>query len=213
MAHDVHLDRVYAARNPSELSAEYDRISEKYDAALIEDHDWRMPEIMAGLAAWLLPRSARILDAACGTGLVSEHLKRFGFNDLHGLDLSPGMIAVAQRKNIFQSLTVAALGDPLPYRSGEFDAFTVAGAFTPQHAPAVSLRELTRITRPSGYAIFSLRDDVAQPDFAAEIAALTTSIRWSLLKEGAAFQSLPLAEPHVRNRLYIYQLASVPVAP
>ena len=112
MPHDVHLDRVYAARNASELSAEYDRISEKYDAALIEDHDWRMPEIMAGLVAWLLPRTARILDAACGTGLVGEHLKRFGFGDLHGLDLSPGMLAVAERKYVFQSLTVAALWGP-----------------------------------------------------------------------------------------------------
>jgi predicted TPR repeat methyltransferase len=204
---------VYAARNASELSAEYDRISEKYDAALIEDHDWRMPEIMAGLAAWLLPRSARILDAACGTGLVGEHLKRFGFHDLHGLDLSPGMLAVAERKKVFQSLTVAAMGNPLPYRSGEFDAFTVAGAFTPQHAPADSLRELTRITRAGGYAIFSLRADVEQPDFAAEIAALTAAKRWSLLKEGVDFQSLPLAEPHVRNRLYVYQLRGAADAP
>ena len=213
MPHDVHLDRVYAARSASELSAEYDRISEKYDAALIEDHDWRMPEIMAGLAAWLLPRNARILDAACGTGLVGEHLKRFGFHDLHGLDLSPGMLAVAERKKVFQSLTVAALGTPLPYRSGEFDAFTVAGAFTPQHAPAESLRELTRITRAGGYAIFSLRADVEQPDFAAEITALTTTKRWTLLKEGADFQSLPLAEAHVRNRLNIYQLQGAAGAP
>ncbi len=172
-----------------------------------------MPEIMAGLAAWLLPRDARILDAACGTGLVGEHLKRFGFHDLHGLDLSPGMLAVAERKNVFQSLTVAALGTALPYKSGEFDAFTVAGAFTPQHAPAESLRELTRITRAGGYAIFSLRADVEQPDFAAEIAALTSAKRWSLLKEGVDFQSLPLAEPHVRNRLSIYQLCGAADAP
>jgi ubiquinone/menaquinone biosynthesis C-methylase UbiE len=207
MPDDVDLERVYAARNAGELTAEYDRISEKYDAALTLDHDWRMPEIMAGVAAWLLPRSARILDAACGTGLVGEHLKRFGFSDLHGLDLSPGMLAVAERKQVFRSLAVAALGGPLAYRTAEFDAFTVAGAFTPQHAPPESLRELVRVTRPGGYAIFSLRADLAQPDFAAEIAALSASKRWSLLKEGAEFQSLPLAEPHVRNRLYVYQIA------
>lgn len=167
-----------------------------------------MPQIMAGLAAWLLPRDARILDAACGTGLVGEHLNRFGFTDLHGLDLSPGMLAVAKRKRVFRSLSVAALGGPLPYRTGEFNAFTVAGAFTPQHAPAESLRELTRVTRPGGYAIFSLRADVAQPDFAAEIAALTAANIWSLLREGAEFQSLPLAEPQVRNRLYVYQMGN-----
>jgi predicted TPR repeat methyltransferase len=205
MPQKFDVERLYAARNAAELSAEYDRIAESYDAALIEDHDWRMPQIMAGLAAWLLPRSARILDAACGTGLVGEHLKRFGFTDLHGVDLSPGMVAVAGRKNVYQSLAVAALGAALPYRSGEFDAFTVAGAFTPQHAPPESLDELLRVTRPGGYAIFSLRSDAPPPGFAAQIARLSAAGRWTLLREGAEFQSLPLAEPHVRNRLYVYQ--------
>jgi predicted TPR repeat methyltransferase len=207
MPHDIRLDRVYTARNAGELTAEYDRIAEGYDAALTEDHDWRMPEIMASLVAWLLPRDARILDAACGTGLVGEHLKRFGFTELHGLDLSAGMLAVAERKHVYRNLIAAALGGPLPYRTGEFDAFTVAGAFTPQHAPASSLQELTRVTRPGGYAIFSLRADLAQPEFAAEIAALASAGRWSLVHRGAEFQSLPRAEPQVRNRLSIYQLA------
>ncbi|MFI4889086.1 MAG: class I SAM-dependent DNA methyltransferase [Steroidobacterales bacterium] len=208
MAQKFEVERLYAARNPSELTTEYDRIAESYDAALIDEHEWRMPEIMAGLAAWLLPRSARILDAACGTGLVGEHLKRFGFVDLHGVDLSPGMLAVAARKNVYQSLRMAALGTVLPYQSGEFDAFTVAGAFTPQHAPPESLQELLRVTRPGGYAIFSLRSDAPPPGFAEEIERLSAAGRWTRLKEGAEFQSLPLAEPHVRNRLYVYEIAA-----
>ena len=72
------------------------------------------------------------------------------------------------------------------------------------------MRELTRITRAGGYAVFSLRADVEQPDFAAEIAALTTAKRWSLLKEGVDFQSLPLAEPHVRNRHCISTSCTAP---
>ncbi len=206
MANDFDVGRVYAARSPAELAAEYDRVAEKYDAALTQDHEWRMPEIMAGLVAWLLPREAKILDAACGTGLVGEHLNRFGFTDVHGVDLSPGMVAVARRKNVYRTLTVAALGGELPYETASFDAFTVAGAFTPNHAPADSLPELVRLIRPGGYAIFSLRADVAQPDFAAQIAALSDAGRWTLLREGAAFQSLPRAEPEVRNRLLVFQV-------
>lgn len=206
MARDFDVERVYQARTPAELAAEYDRVAESYDAALVEDHDWRMPDIVAGIAAWLLPRSARILDAACGTGLVGAGLHRFGFADLHGIDISPGMIAVAGRKDVYRSLRVGTLGEPLPYEDASFDAFTVTGAFTPKHAPAESLDELVRVTRPGGLAIFSLRADVDQPDFAARIATLTAAGRWALVRAGADFQSLPRAEPHVRNRLYVYEI-------
>jgi len=206
MPDDFDVERLYGARTAAELTAEYDRVAGAYDAALIEGHEWRLPEIVAGLAAWLLPRTARVLDAACGTGLVGAGMKRFGFADLHGLDLSPGMLAVARHKDVYRTLTVAALGASLPYRTGEFDAFTVAGAFTPQHAPPDSLDELLRVTRPGGYALFSLRSDSPPPGFAAQIARLTAAGRWSLLKEGAEFQSLPLGEPRVRNRLYVYEI-------
>lgn len=206
MPHDFELERLYAAANPAELTAEYDRIAESYDAALVEDHDWHMPEIVAGLCAWLLPRTARILDAACGTGLVGVGLRRLGFTDLHGLDLSAGMLTVARRKEVYRGLKIAALGSQLPFEKGDFDAFTVCGAFTPKHAPPESLEELLRVTRPGGYAIFSLRTDQPPPGFAERIRLLAETGRWRLLHEGAEFQSLPLAEPHVRNRLYVYSV-------
>jgi predicted TPR repeat methyltransferase len=198
-------ERVYAAQSPAELAAEYDRVAESYDAVLVEQHDWRMPEIMAGIVAWLLPREARILDAACGTGLIGVHLKQYGFTHLEGLDISAGMLEVARRKDAYGSLVCAPLGEPLPYPDARFDAFTVAGAFTPGHAPAHSLDELVRITRPGGYGVFSLRDDVDQPDFHANLADHVAAGRLHLLKVGAPFQSLPRAEPHVRNRLYVYE--------
>lgn len=207
MTKTVDLDRIYTAPDADALSAEYDRVAEAYDEVLTEQHAWVMPEIIAGVAAWLLPRSARILDAACGTGLVADSLRRFGFSDLHGLDLSPGMLAVAARKGVYQSLAEAALGDPLPYADGAFDAFVVCGAFTPGHAPAQSLVELLRVTRPGGLALFSLRADVEQPDFEAAVGSLSAAGRWRLIAEGAAFQSLPKGEPHVRNRIFPFRLA------
>jgi predicted TPR repeat methyltransferase len=207
MADLFDADRVYAARTPAELAAEYDRVAESYDHVLVEAHEWRMPQIVAGLVAWLLPREARLLDAACGTGLIGEHLAPYGFTAIDGLDLSAGMLTVAARKGVYRDLACLALGPPLPYPSGHYDAVTVAGAFTPGHAPAEALEELCRVTRPGGYLVFSLRDDLEQPDFAAQIAALSARGRWQLVHRGAAFQSLPRAEPHVKNRLYVYQIS------
>jgi predicted TPR repeat methyltransferase len=201
------VGRLEAARTAADLSNEYDRIADSYDSVLIDEHQWRAPEIIAGIAAWLLPRSARILDAACGTGLVGASLKRFGFTDVHGLDMSRGMLAVSERKQAYRTLANAALGGPLPYRSGEFDAVTISGAFTPNHAPPESLNELVRATRPGGYVIFSLRSDEPPRGFAAAIGALTASGRWVLFKQGAEFQSMPLVEPRVRTRLHVYEIA------
>lgn len=208
MTEHFDADRVYAAKNAQELSDEYDRVAESYDSDLVADHEWRMPEVMAGIAGWLLPRSARLLDAACGTGLVGEALARYGFADVHGLDLSPGMLAVAGRKGCYASLSHAALGGPLPFADKSFDGFLVCGAFTPKHAPPESFEELLRITRPGGLAIFSLRTDAPPAGFAETIAALCEGGRWRLVREGAEFQSLPRAEPHVRNRLYAYEVAA-----
>ncbi len=207
MPNEFDVDRLYAARTPAELTAEYDRVAEGYDSALIEQHDWRMPEIMAGICAWLLPRSAQILDAACGTGLVGDGLARLGFDSVYGLDLSPGMLAVAGRKGVYRGLAHVALGATLPYATGQFDAFIVSGAFTPRHAPPESFGELLRITRPGGLALFSLRTDDPPAGFAEAIAHLTGVGRWRLLHEGVEFQSLPRAEPHVKNRIYAYTLA------
>jgi predicted TPR repeat methyltransferase len=204
MPHKFDVGRLEAARGAADLSIEYDRIAESYDTVLIDEHQWRTPEIIAGIAAWLLPRSARILDAACGTGLVGACLKRFGFAEVHGLDMSAGMLAVSERKHAYRALTMGELGGPLPYRSEEFDAVTVSGAFTPNHAPPESLDELLRVTRPGGYVIFSLRSDDPPAGFAAAISALTASGRWKLLHQGAEFQSMPLVEPRVHTRMYVW---------
>jgi predicted TPR repeat methyltransferase len=206
MSERFDAGRVYAARTPEELAREYDRVADSYDAVLVDEHDWHLPEILAGLAATLLPRTARVLDAACGTGLVGQHLARFGFTSIEGLDLSAGMLRVAADKGVYTALCEAALGAPLPYPDGHFDAVLVAGAFTPGHAPAESLDELTRITRSGGLVLFSLRMDDPPPGFAERIADLERSGRWTRTLEGAEFASLPRAEPHVKNRLYVHRV-------
>ena len=206
MSERFDAQRVYSARTPQDLAREYDRVADSYDAVLVDEHDWHLPEILAGLAATLLARDARVLDAACGTGLVGQHLARYGFASIEGLDLSPGMLRVAAEKGVYTALCEATLGAPLPYADGHFDAVLVAGAFTPGHAPAESLHELTRITRAGGLVLFSLRMDDPPSGFDPLIEHLARSGRWTRTIEGAEFASLPRAEPHVKNRLYVYRV-------
>lgn len=203
-----NVGRLEAAPDAAALAAEYDRIAESYDTVLLDEHQWRTPEIIAALLAWLLPRDARILDAACGTGLVGVHLRRFNFTQVHGLDMSEGMLASAARKQSYSAFTKAALGAPLPFSSGAFDAVTASGAFTPNHAPPESLDELVRVTRPGGLIVFSLRSDLPPPGFDEAIARLTRSGRWTLFRKGAEFQSMPRAEPSVLSRIWVFEVAA-----
>ena len=52
------------------------------------------------------------------------------------------------------------MGETLGFASGVFDAVIAVGVLTLGHAPANSLDELARITKPSGYVVFTVRTDL-----------------------------------------------------
>ena len=50
-----------------------------------------------------LPQSARILDVACGTGIVAEELRqRGGYDNIDGLDPVKGYLETAQDKKLYR---------------------------------------------------------------------------------------------------------------
>jgi SAM-dependent methyltransferase len=103
------------------------------------------------------------------------------------------------------------MGDTLGFDSGSFDAIISVGVLTVGHAPARSLDELVRITRPGGYVVFSLRPDVYESagfsaGFKEKQAELESAGRWKLIEEGEEFQPLPKGEPDVRHQVWVYQV-------
>ena len=79
---------------------------------------------------------AKVLDAGAGTGLVGERLCEAGYRDLVGIDLSPGMLAVARGKDVYRELRQTNLGESLAFPDDAFDAVISVGVFTTGHAPA-----------------------------------------------------------------------------
>lgn len=115
---------VYASKNNRELEARYDEWAGEYDKDLREEFHWIAPRATVALLAKYVRRYARILDAGVGTGLVGECLTDAGYRDLHGIDLSAGMLDVARRKGIYRELRQMTLGEPLglcrrPLRCGD----------------------------------------------------------------------------------------------
>ena len=93
-----------------------------------------------------------ILDAACGTGNFSLKLARKGAQVV-GVDLAPGMLAVAQEKAVREGLPVSLVQADLcclPYPANHFDGVICMAAFEFIPEPQTAFNELIRVLKPGG---------------------------------------------------------------
>ncbi|MGB7588451.1 MAG: class I SAM-dependent methyltransferase [Solirubrobacterales bacterium] len=132
------------------LPARYDELS----AALsfFQDPRWRRAAVEA-VAAEV---DDRVLDVACGTGLVSRALvDRWGCRVV-GLDQSTQMLARARAKLTDDPRLAARIdlvegeAESLPFVDREFDHLTFTYLLRYVDDPAATLRELTRVVKPGG---------------------------------------------------------------
>lgn len=145
------------------MSEMFDNISSKYDLlnhtlSLGFDRIWRR-RLVGVLNRELKQRSMRggdksaaILDVGCGTGDLTIALARKGWS-VTGVDISRGMVDIARRKcakkGIEASFKIAS-ADSLPFDDGTYAAVTVSfGIRNFDHRPE-SLKEMFRVTAPSG---------------------------------------------------------------
>jgi len=198
---------VYSSRSNQELARRYDQWAEDYDADLKRDFEYRAPEVTAEFFARYVPREARILDAGAGTGMVGEVLTKLGYANLVAMDLSQGMLEVARQKNVYQELHQMVMGEVMDYASNSFDAIVCVGTLGYAHAPASSLDELVRITRPGGYIVYTLRPDVYETEgYKEKQTALETEGKWRLLEVSDHIQILPKGEPDLYHQIWVYQV-------
>ncbi|GAA4123762.1 class I SAM-dependent DNA methyltransferase [Aminobacter aganoensis] len=201
------LDMVYAASTETELAAAYAAWANSYDtetAAL----GYCLPFV---IAAWVARHVAKgalpLLDAGCGTGLSGPYLRALGYDEIEGLDLSDEMLDLARARGGYTALTRAALGGPLPWANGHFAAAFSTGVFTAGHAPASSLDELARITRPGGFVIFTVRDVVLEAGgFRPKFAALELARKWRPVEESPPFRAFAVAEPEVLVQAFVFEV-------
>ncbi len=147
------IDKVYGAKDRTDLEAAYDQWADDYDRDLAAT-GYLHTSVMIGLIARHVPRiDAAILDAGVGTGSVGALLSLLGYNNVHGTDMSEAMLAKAKARKCYAELTQAVLGEPLPFTDKSFDAVISAGTFTTGHAPASAFDELVRILEPGGILI------------------------------------------------------------
>jgi SAM-dependent methyltransferase len=201
------LEEVYAAGSAEELSSAYARWSCDYDRETIE-LGYCLPFVAPAWLARHVPAGAGpILDAGCGTGLSGPYLRALGYSTIEGLDFSDEMLGLARQRNVYRVLKRATLGESLPWADGHFAAFLSTGVFTEGHAPASSLEELVRITRPGGHAVFTVRESVlVQGGFLAVFDRLEKDGSWRRKEESEPFRAFAIAEPEVLVQAFVFEI-------
>ncbi len=198
---------VYGSASNQELEERYDQWATEYDKDLSEDFAWNAPDNAARVLASLVASDAAILDAGAGTGLAGERLAVAGFTNMAAMDISQGMLDVAESKNVYNAFHQMVMGDTLGFASDEFDAVISVGVFTLGHAPIHSFDELVRVTKPGGYIVFSLRTDMVNDGYQDYFSKLEGAGQWKLAQVTDPFQPMPKGEPEVFHQVWAFEVA------
>ncbi len=207
MSSQNRVQWVYSSKDNQELAERYDQWSKDYENDLAQDFVYLAPLKTSEVFARHVPKDARILDAGAGTGLVGVILAEMGYGDMVAMDLSPGMLDEARKKNVYQDFHVMVMGETLDYETDSFDAVVTVGVLTVGHAPASSLDELVRVTKPGGHIVFSLRPDVYEGNgFRERQDELAAQGKWQLAEVTDEFHPMPKGEPEVTHRVWAYRV-------
>ena len=95
-------------------------------------------------------QNPKILDVGCGTGANLEMLAQFG--DAHGVDISDDALEFCRARGLTQ--VKKGLAEQLPYQDGEFDIVTALDVVEHLDDDVAGLREMWRILKPGGRALF-----------------------------------------------------------
>ncbi|MEO8545101.1 MAG: class I SAM-dependent methyltransferase [Burkholderiaceae bacterium] len=173
------LERAYALDGDEQSRALYRDWAETYDDTMLQGLGYRSPAVVARLLGeHLSDRRVPVLDIGCGTGLAGHKLGELGFTAIDGLDLSPEMMQVAARRNVYRNFIAADLNAPLPIADGSYSGASCSGTFTHGHVDARCLAEIFRVLRLGAPFAFTVKLEVWEPlGFKDTLAQLLASGR------------------------------------
>ena len=170
------LKWICSSQNPDELRENYDQWADTYEIDVSDV--WKPVPLAAALmlSEQMSNKRVMILDVGVGTGLVGTALATLGFDDLIGIDISPGMLRQAAEKGIYRSLICCAIGDERFRTLEQANGIIAAGVFAETHAGSAELRALQERIKPEGVLVFT-----ARRSFLPKLQDVLDQPRWTLL--------------------------------
>ena len=130
---------------------------------------------------YALNKHIKILDAGCGSGLVGIELNKEGYFNIDGVDFSQSMLDLIPPQ-IYKSIELVDLNEPLNFKDDSFDAIICVGTFTYGHVKAHALDEFIRVTKKNGYICFTVNEGIYKEyKFDKKIEELSNNNLWKVV--------------------------------
>jgi predicted TPR repeat methyltransferase len=125
----ITQSEIPAAAPREYVMALFDQYAPSFDQHLTHTLKYRAPQVIReALLAAPMPKGIEVLDLGCGTGLSGEALRDLA-RHLIGVDLSPGMVARARERKIYDELIVGDLTAALQHLARPVGAIVACDVF------------------------------------------------------------------------------------
>ncbi|GFE66633.1 class I SAM-dependent DNA methyltransferase [Litoreibacter roseus] len=201
---EKYLDKVYQTTGKDAQRDLYDAWSTTYDDE-VGEHGYLTPRRVAdAMGRCISDKTTPILDYGCGTGLGGTALRDAGFKTCDGADPAAEMLAVAQEKKMYRTLTTLDLSRPLPFTQGQYAAIVAIGVISTGAGPASLMDTLIDLLPTGGYLGFSLNDHaLADESYTARVKALEAADHRKLVEDyGEHLPGLDL-----KSMVYVFEKA------
>jgi predicted TPR repeat methyltransferase len=155
------LQRAFDIKNQTDCKEVYKDWAKTYDTTMVDDLHYSAPKSIAkAMDKCLNSKKSLILDLGCGTGLVGEALKELDYEHVDGVDFSEEMLAIAQKRGVYQDLRLADLTQPTSIPSAHYDGAICAGLFTHGHLGSSCIDEIFRTIKSGGVFAAAIREQI-----------------------------------------------------
>ena len=198
---------IYKLKTTEEVMSYYDEWGKngKYDKDMVEWNYTGPQESVDVYKKYENNKEALIYDAGCGSGLVGSELKKFGFQNFHGADLSQQLLDSVP-SNLYKKLFKVDLNKPINLPDKTYDATLCVGTFTYGHVKPIALEEFIRITKKDGLICFTINEGIySEYGFDKKINFLKKTNQWIEIE---FFKSEYIASKDVNAWLGVYRVSS-----
>ena len=196
---------IYKLKTTEEVMRYYDEwgTNNKYDQDMIQ-WDYTGPkETVNTFKKYANNKGIKIYDAGCGTGLVGVQLKKYGYTNFDGVDLSQKLLDLVPT-GLYKNLSKADLNKPLNIKDNEYDAVLCVGTFTFGHVKPPAIDEFIRITKNKGLLCFTINEGIYEEyGFDKKIKELSKNNLW---KKKEFYKSNYISSKDVNAWLGLYEV-------
>ena len=173
---------IYKLKTSEELLKYYQDWTDnnQYNKDMVDWNYIAPKETVSILKKYVFNKNSKILDAGCGTGLVGIELKKYGYSNIEGVDLSQNMLDLVPQ-SIYKKIEKINLNKALKFKDNIYDVIMCVGTFTYGHVKPQTLDELIRITKNKGFICFTINEGIYEEyGFDNKIKELSNNKSWDV---------------------------------